>query len=86
MPLLKSLFMAAARRAAADPEVRARAEETLRTTARKAGETMGRTRQRLDAEVDAVMEDAPDTATRAEIAGRLTRRFLDRARGDDQGN
>lgn len=83
MPFIRSLFMAAARRAASDPEMRAKAGEAARSAARRAGEQTRGARETLDEEIDRAFEDAPEDATRAEIAGRVTRRLFDRMKGDD---
>lgn len=82
MPLIRTLLMAAARRAASDPELRAKAGEVARTAARRAGEQTRSARETLDEEIDRAFDEAPEDATRAEIAGRVTRRLFDRVKGD----
>jgi hypothetical protein len=89
MPLIRSLLFEAARRAASNPEVRNKAVEitrdhvapAARQAARRAGETVRRERDALRHDVDAARSELPADAPRAELAGRIARRMLDRARG-----
>ena len=90
MPLIRTLLMAAAKRAAADPELRGKAAEVARdhvlpaaqVAARKSGEAVRTARSAVSQDYQAALDEAPPEATRAEIAGRATRRLLDRIRDD----
>lgn len=91
MPLIRTLLMAAAKRVAADPELRGKATEVARdhvlpaaqTAARKSGEMVRNTRNAVTEDYAAALDEAPPEATRAEIAGRATRRLLDRLKDPD---
>jgi hypothetical protein len=91
MVLIRTLLMAAAKRVASDPELRGKATDAARdhvlpaarTAARKSGETVRKVQDTVTREVHAAMDEAPPEATRAEIAGRTARRFLDRMKDPD---
>ncbi len=82
MPILRTLIFEAARRVAADPQMRARALELARrevlprarVAARLAGAEMDYQRQRLAADWQAARLAAGADAPRAEVVGRLVRR------------
>ncbi|WP_416899533.1 MAG: hypothetical protein ACMVY4_07435 [Minwuia sp.] len=90
MPLIRTLLMEAARRVASDPEMRAKATGFARDTAmpaarkaaREAGETVRRHRSELDKEIETAQSEAGEGATRAEIAGRVTRKLANRLKGE----
>lgn len=90
MPLIRTLLMAAAKRVAADPELRGKATAAARnhvlpaarTAARVSGETVRKVQDAVSQEYDAAADDARPEATRAEIAGRATRRLMDRWKDD----
>ena len=91
MPLIRTLLMAAAKKVASDPELRGKATEAARdhvlpaarTAARKSGETVRTVQRAVSEDYEAALDEAPPEATRAEIAGRATRRLLDRFREPD---
>lgn len=91
MPLIRTLLMAAAKKVAADPELRGKATDAARThvlpaaktAARKSGEAVRTVHGAVRKDYEAAMDESPEDATRAEIAGRATRRFLDRLKEPD---
>ncbi|WP_417520033.1 hypothetical protein [Minwuia sp.] len=88
MPLIRTLLFEAVRRVAADPDLRRKADHIARErvmplarqTARQAGEVVRSQQSVLKDEVAQAQADAAPGTTRAEIAGRVTRRMMERAK------
>jgi hypothetical protein len=91
LPLIRTLLMAAAKQVAADPELRGKATEVARdhvlpaarSAAQKSGEAVRSARTAITEDYETAIDEAPPEATRAEIAGRATRRLLDRLKDPD---
>jgi len=90
MPIIRTLLFQAARHLAQNPDVREKAAKVsrdhvvpaARTAARRAGEATRGSRDALSEEIRAVRTEAAPETTRAELAGRVTRRMFDRLKGD----
>lgn len=88
MPIVRSLLFSAARRLAGDPAVRAKAAQmtrehivpAAREAARRSGDAVRRESEALREDVRFVEMTSCPEAPRAEKAGRVARRVMDRLR------